>query len=180
MLEVSPVTRLPCWMDQASDRAYLQNDTLLENPDQARKLKRIVTRYCLIEGHLYCKGKSLPLLRCLHLDDAKWALDEVQAGDCGNHVSGERLAYQVLIMGYYWPTIHQDAKEFVQSCEPCQKTADLHHLPPEKLTSISTPYPFAIWGLALIGPLPTEPGQAKHAIIAIDYFTRRVEVKSLV
>ncbi|KAK0584235.1 hypothetical protein LWI29_009747 [Acer saccharum] len=83
-------------------------------------------------------------------------------------------------MGYYWPTIHQDAKKFVQSCEPCQKTTDLHHLPPEKLTSISTPYPFTIWWLDLIRPLPTAPGQAKHAIVAIDYFTRWVEAKSLV
>ncbi|KAK0570819.1 hypothetical protein LWI29_006948 [Acer saccharum] len=42
------------------------------------------------------------------------------------------------------------------------------------------PYPFAIWALDLIGPLPTAPGQAKHVIIAIDYFTRWVEAKSLV
>ncbi|KAK0571055.1 hypothetical protein LWI29_010371 [Acer saccharum] len=103
-------------MDPIAD--YLQNGTLPESPDQARKLKRITTRYCLIEGHLYRKGKSLPFLRCLHPDDAKWALDEVHLGDCGNHVSGERLAYQVLRMGYYWPTIHQDAKKFAQSCEP--------------------------------------------------------------
>ena len=86
-------------MDPIAD--YLQDDTLPESLDQARKLKRTATRYCLVEGHLYREGKSLPLLRCLHLDDAKWALDEIHAGDCGNHVSRERLAYQVLKMGYY-------------------------------------------------------------------------------
>ena len=116
-LEVSPVTCLPCWMDPIAD--YLQDGTLPENPDQAHTLKRIAIRYCLIEGHLYRRGKSLPLLRCLHPDDAKWALDEVHSGDYGNQISGERLAYQVLRMGYYWSTIHQDAKTFVQTCEPC-------------------------------------------------------------
>ena len=45
--------------------------------------------------------------------------------------------------------------------------------------SISTLYPFAIWGVDLIGLLPTTPGQAKHAIVAIDYFTRWVEAESL-
>ena len=80
---------------------YLQNDTLLANLDQAHKLKRIATRYYLVEGHLYRKGKSLPLLRCLHLDDAQQVLNKVHAGDCGNHVSGETLAYQVLRMGYF-------------------------------------------------------------------------------
>ena len=86
-------------MDLIAD--YLQNDTLLEDPNQACKLKRTATRYCLVEGYLYRKGKSLPLLRCLHLDDTQWALNEVHAEDCNNHVSGETLAYQVLRMGYF-------------------------------------------------------------------------------
>ncbi|KAI9152788.1 hypothetical protein LWI28_001207 [Acer negundo] len=132
------------------------------------------------DGYLYRKGKSLPLLRCIHLNDASWALDEVHQGDCGNHVAGETLAYQILIKGYFWLTIHQDAKQFAQSCEACQKTAKLHHLPPGRLSSISTPYPFAIWGLDLISPLPTASGQAKHVVVAIDYFTRWVEAKALV
>ena len=88
--EVLPVNRLPCWMDPIAD--YLQNDILPADPDQARRLKRTATRYCLVEGYLYLKGKSLPLLKCLHPDDAYWALNEVHSGDCGNHVSGETLA----------------------------------------------------------------------------------------
>ncbi|KAK1592620.1 hypothetical protein Q3G72_027763 [Acer saccharum] len=62
-----------------------------------------------------------------------------------------------LVITKYLPTLHQDAKQFAQSCEPRQKTANLHHLPLERLASISTPYPFAIWGLDLIGSLPTAP-----------------------
>ena len=97
-------------MDLITD--YLQNDTLPEDPDEARKLKKITTWYCLVEEYLYRKGKSLPLLKCLHPDDTQWALNEVHAWDWGNHVSGETLAYQVLRMGYFWPTLHQDAKQF--------------------------------------------------------------------
>ena len=36
-----------------------------------------------------------------------------------------------------------------------------------------------MWGLDLIGLLPIAPGQAKHAVVAIDYFTRWVEAKAL-
>ncbi|KAK4841203.1 hypothetical protein QYF36_000627 [Acer negundo] len=177
-VEILPVNRLPCWMNPIA--YYLQSDTLTVDPDQARKLKRLATRYCLVNGYLYRKGKSLPVLRCLHLDDAAWALDEVHSGDCGNHAASETLAYQILRICYFWPTIYQDAKQFLQSCEACHKTTNLHHLPLERLSSISTPYPFAIWGLNLIGPLPTTLGQAKHAIVAIDYFTHWVEAKALV
>ena len=136
-VEVLPVIRPSYWIDLIAD--YLQSETLPTDQDQARRLKRITTWYCLVDGYLYRKRKSLPLLRCLHLDDAYWALDEVHSGDRGNHALGETLAYQIIRMGYFWPTIHQDAKQFAQSCEACQKTANLHHLPLERLSSISTP-----------------------------------------
>ena len=32
----------------------------------------------------------------------------------------------------------------------------------------------------MIGPMPTAPGGAKHAIVAVDYFTKWVEAESLV
>ncbi|KAK4838382.1 hypothetical protein QYF36_013340 [Acer negundo] len=147
-MKVTPVSRLPCWMDPIAE--YLHNEILCVDPDQARKLKRIATRYYLVEGYFYRKVKSFMLLRCLHLDDAQLALNEVHVGDYDNHVLGGTLAYQVLRIGYYWPTLHHDAKKFAQSCEPY-----------------------------LIRPLSTAPGQAKHVVIAIDYFTRWVEAKSL-
>ena len=71
---------------------YVQSDILPADLDQTRRLKRIANRYYMAEGYLYRKGKSLPLLRCLHPDDARWVLSEVHLGDCGNHVSGETLA----------------------------------------------------------------------------------------
>ena len=51
---------------------------------------------------------------------------------------------------------------------------------PERLQSITSPWPFAMWGIDLIGPMPTAPGGAKHAIVAVDYFTKWVEAESLV
>ncbi|KAK0573215.1 hypothetical protein LWI29_004479 [Acer saccharum] len=37
-----------------------------------------------------------------------------------------------------------------------------------------------MWGIDLICPMPTAPGGAKHAIVAVDYFTKWVEAESLV
>ena len=72
-IKVNPVERLLYWMEPIAD--YLQSDILLEDPDQARKLKRTSIRYYLVEGYLYRKGRSFPLIRCLHLDDAQWAMN---------------------------------------------------------------------------------------------------------
>ncbi|KAF7129116.1 hypothetical protein RHSIM_Rhsim10G0127600 [Rhododendron simsii] len=41
------------------------------------------------------------------------------------------------------------------------------------------PWPFAQWGVDLIGPLPMAAGQGQYAIIAVDYFMKWVEAKAL-
>ncbi|KAK0580388.1 hypothetical protein LWI29_001267 [Acer saccharum] len=65
-------------------------------------------------------------------------------------------------------------------CEACQKIANNIRQPPELLQSITLPWPFAMWGIDLIGPMPTAAGGAKHAIVAVDYFTKWVEAEPLV
>jgi len=42
-----------------------------------------------------------------------------------------------------------------------------------------SPWPFAIWGIDLIGPLPVGKSGVKYAIIAIDYFTKWAEAEPL-
>ncbi|VVA33520.1 PREDICTED: rve domain-containing [Prunus dulcis] len=42
----------------------------------------------------------------------------------------------------------------------------------QKLSPIISPWPFAQWGLDLIGPMPNGKGQIKFAVIAVDYFTK--------
>lgn len=43
-----------------------------------------------------------------------------------------------------------------------------------------SPWPFAQWGMDMVGVLPTAPGGFKHLIIATDYYTKWVEVEPLV
>ncbi|KAL5745277.1 hypothetical protein ACOSP7_026423 [Xanthoceras sorbifolium] len=73
----------------------------------------------------------------------------------------------------------QDAKEVASNCEKCQRIADNIRQPLEKLR-ITSPWPFAQWGIDLIGPMLTATGQAKYAIVAVDYFTKWAEAEPLV
>ncbi|XP_060965580.1 uncharacterized protein LOC133034503 [Cannabis sativa] len=45
---------------------------------------------------------------------------------------------------------------------------------------MTSPYPFAIWGIDLIGALNSGRGGAKYAVVAIDFFKKWTEVKPLV
>ncbi|KAH9688200.1 Ribonuclease H [Citrus sinensis] len=159
--------------------SYLRDGVLPPDKLQARKIRAQASRYTMIDGVLYRRGYTLPFLRCLDEDDADYVLREVHEGICGNHSGGRSLAHKVLRQGYFWPTMHRDAQEKTRSCVSCQSFANFSSQPPEKLTSMTSPWPFAQWGIDLIGPLPKARGAATHAIVAIDYFTKWVEVEAL-
>jgi len=40
---------------------------------------------------------------------------------CGGHFSDRRTAYKILLLGYYWPSILRDTKEYVKRCDSCQR-----------------------------------------------------------
>ncbi|KAH9727588.1 Ribonuclease H [Citrus sinensis] len=158
--------------------SYLRDGVLPPDKVRARKLRAQASRYTMIDGVLYRRGYTLPFLRCLDEDDADYVLREVHEGICGNHSGGRSLAHKVLRQGYFWPTMHQDAQEKTRSCVSCQSFANFSNQPPEKLTSMTSPWPFAQWGIDLIGPLPKAREAATHAIVAIDYFTKWIEVEA--
>ncbi|KAK0596580.1 hypothetical protein LWI29_016986 [Acer saccharum] len=126
-------------------------------------------------------GFSKVLQRCVTGEETRKILKDVHGGVCGNHTGGKSLAHKVLRQGFYWPTLFAEAQRFVESCETCQRVANDIRRPLELLRSLTSPWPFAMWGLDLIGPMPTRTkGGAKHAIVAVDYFTKWVEAEALV
>ena len=47
------------------------------------------------------------------------------------------------------------------------------------MTTISSPWLFAQWGINIIGPLPQGKRQVRFLLVTIDYFTKWVEVEAL-
>ena len=86
---------------------------------------------------------------------------------------------KILRQGYYWPTLSKDSISYVKKCDKCQRFAAVARAPPTELKMISSPWPFAIWGIDLIGALPTGKGGVRYAVVAIDYFTKWAEAEPL-
>ena len=99
-------------------------------------------------------------------------LREIHEGICDNHSGTSTLAFKALLQGYFSPTMHQDAKGMAKNCKVCQNFSEIPAQPPERLTAMSSPWPFAQWGIDLISLLPKGRGATTHAIVAIDYFTK--------
>ncbi|XP_038985250.1 uncharacterized protein LOC120111619 [Phoenix dactylifera] len=142
----------PSWMDEFIN--YLQDGILPDDELEVRRIKRQAPRYILYEGKLYRRSFTSPPLRCLRPSEADYAMREVHEGICGNHLGGRALAHKVLHQGYFWPTLQKDATGFVRRCDRCQRNANIQCRPSVPLISIITPWPFAQWGIDILGPFP--------------------------
>ena len=72
-----------------------------------------------------------------------------------------------------------DAVSFTRRCDKCQRFFSIPKSNLEKLTSMTSPWPFAVWGIDLIGPMPTTRPAFKYAVVAVDYFTKCAAAKLL-
>ena len=75
--------------------------------------------------------------------------------------------------------MQKDAQAYVKACEKCQRFGRVIRQPTEELTLMTTPWPFAQWGLDIMGPFLIMTRQLKFLVVGIDYFTKWVEAKAL-
>jgi transposase InsO family protein len=72
-----------------------------------------------------------------------------------------------------------DVTRILRTCQGCQFYARQTHLPAQALQTIPITWPFAVWGLDLVGPLQKAPGGYTHLLVAIDKFSKWIEVRPL-
>ncbi|XP_060179392.1 uncharacterized protein LOC132609432 [Lycium barbarum] len=148
--------------------------------DQKRAIQRLASGFFLSGGILYKKTPDLGLLRCVDAKEAATIMTEIHSGVCGPHMNGYVLAKKILRAGYYWLTMERDSIRFVRRCHQCQVHGDLIHSPPSELHTMSAPWPFAAWGMDVIGPIePKVSNGHRFILVAIDYFTKWVEAATL-
>ncbi|CAJ2653385.1 unnamed protein product [Trifolium pratense] len=165
------------WMTPVFE--FLNTGNLPIDKKEAAKVKRRACAYVILNGKMYRRGFSIPLLRCVEESEVASILGEIHEGINGQHIGGRSLARKALRAGFYWPTMQADAKEHVKKCDKCQRHGDMHLAPPNELRTLSSPWPFSWWGMDLLGPFPTAAGQNKYLIVAVDYFTKWIEAEPL-
>ena len=102
-------------------------------------------------------------------------LVELHEGICGNHSRERTLAHRAHTQEYYWLTMKSDAADYVKKCDPCQLMSPILKSPVQDLVFISSPWPFAQWGIDIVGSFPTAPAQKKLLLISTDYFSKWIE-----
>ena len=151
-----------------------------EEPEDSTEARRLLCRarnYRMVDGQLYKSGVCAPLLRCISQQEGQRLLEEVHEGLCGAHQAPRGLVARTFRQGFYWPTALRDAQELVQQCQGCQWSSRSSKAPALPLQPIPPVWPFARWGMDIIGPYPPARSNLRFAFVAIEYFSRWVEAE---
>ena len=128
---------------------------------------------------MYKRNYDMVLLRCVDAKEAELILKEVHEGAFGTHMNGHSIARKILRAGYFWLTMENDCCIHVRKCLKCQKYADNINVSLTALNVLSASWPFSMWGIDIIRAIePKASNGHRFILVAIDYFTKWVEVVS--
>ncbi|GLJ21637.1 hypothetical protein SUGI_0402860 [Cryptomeria japonica] len=158
---------------------FLRDATFSEGMthNQKRTLKLKSQKYVLIQGDLFWRKRDGELLMCFDEFQAKQVLIEMHDGACGGHYSAKTTAGEIILAGYFWPTLFKDAHAYVRKCDPCQKfSSKLKYEGALPLNPVSVEAPFVQWGIDFIREIVERSGRGhRWIIVATDYFTKWIE-----
>nr|GEW18090.1 reverse transcriptase domain-containing protein [Tanacetum cinerariifolium] len=99
-------------------------------------------------------------------------------GPTGGHHGANLTAKKVFDADFFWPTIYNDAYEFVKNYDSCQRQGKISQRDEMSQNSIQICEIFDVWGIDFMGPFPSSRGN-KYILVAVDYLSKRVEAKAL-
>nr|GEU39731.1 reverse transcriptase domain-containing protein [Tanacetum cinerariifolium] len=138
------------WMTPVYE--YLTEGILPEEKKKARTVRRKAGRYAVINEVLYEKSFLGLCLRCVGPLQENYVLREIHEGSCSMHAGPRSVVAKALRSGYYWLTMHTDARNLIRECKDCQ-------------------------GIDIARPFSESPGKVKFLIVAMDYFTKLIEAR---
>ncbi|XP_027903591.1 uncharacterized protein LOC114163480 [Vigna unguiculata] len=106
------ITTTGTWMEPFVK--YLEEGTTPANEDKGWAQK--AARYTLIEGELFRRGFSRPLLKFITREQAEYVMQEIHQGICGYHSGPKTMAARILRARYFWPTMEGDCTTHVRKC----------------------------------------------------------------
>jgi hypothetical protein len=130
----------------------------------------------VLQGKLYKRSIIGVLQRCVTHQEGQEILRDIHAGVCRHHASSKSITAKAFRAGFYWPTAIKDTKDIVRKCEAYQRFTSRPHASAAELQPIPLSWPFAQWGLDMVGKLHKSwLGGNVYMLVAVDKFTKWVE-----
>ncbi len=100
--------------------------------------------------------------------------------DIRDHFGPLIIAHKILVVGYWWPSLHKDVSHFCRSCDICQRTGPIQGLGFLPLTPIITIILFVQWGIDFVGRINPIAHRIRNCyiLVTIDYAMNQTEAKA--
>eukprot|EP00253_Pinus_taeda_P003091 PITA_03091 len=83
-------------------------------PSERRKIILESSKYSWISNELFKLGPNFMIRRCVREDEILDILKECHDEPCDGHFADKRMAYKIISLGYHWPSLFKDTKEYVK------------------------------------------------------------------
>ncbi len=130
----------------------------------------------IIQNNILYRKKGERILKVIRRHEIEPVLyfmhDHLLAAHFGITTTQERVKEK-----YFWPGMNKDIKDYVKSCDQCQRRGRKNNR--HKLHSIEVKEPFYCIGIDIVGPLPITGSKNRYIVVAVDYFTKWPEAKAI-
>ncbi|KAG9442621.1 hypothetical protein H6P81_018475 [Aristolochia fimbriata] len=141
---------------------------------QRKKFLADVKYYFWEDPYLYKICPNQVIRRCVPETEFESILTHCHDGEAGGHFSSNRTAAKVMQSGSYWPTLYQDSKRYVSTCDRCQRTCNVSRKDEMPLTNILVCELFDVWGIDFMSPFPSSYG-FEYILVVVEYVSKWVE-----
>ena len=146
--------------------------------EQVQKLAKQARFYQFKDNYLYKNDRqnNRNLLRVIRRHELEPLLYMMHNDPTAGHFAVD-IMFNKIKSRYYWPQMYENIREYVQSCDQCQRRGRSRRNEP--MHPIPVHAPFYRVGIDIVGPLPRTEQNNKYIVVAIDYLTKWPEAKAL-
>ena len=146
--------------------------------EQQIEIKRKSRYFIVIEEQLYKKNRkdlNRPF-KVIKRNEVETILYYVHSDPLAGHFAIEETYRRVKIR-YYWPQMFEDVRQYVKTCDECQRRGKNKRTEP--LHPIKVGQPFDRIGMDIVGPLPKTKNGNSYIVVATEYLTKWPEARAI-
>jgi hypothetical protein len=114
------------------------------------------------------------LRRCVPIEERIKIIERCHSSPYGGHYGAFLTYAKIWQCGFFWPTMYEDTREFIQRCGPCQRHSNINIRDAMPLINNLKIEYFDVWGIDYMGPFPPSK-KCKYILVAVDYVSKWVE-----
>jgi hypothetical protein len=153
----------------------LARQTVIESPDYFFRDGLLYHHYSPKNKHI---SKDQPIIEQLAVPISLRTKVLHQFHDQNSHLGNDKT-YLTIRARYFWPKMYSDCKLYCKTCRICQQIKTDTHPKKAELHPWNPTVVGGVWGMDIVGPLPTSKNGEKYILVCVEHVSKWVEAVPL-